>query len=67
MGKYEKAKFLVLRTARQSWECKIYGKEIKPKEKYYRESLGLIDKGPHITFYAYCLECAPKSGLPIKS
>jgi len=66
MGKYEKAKFLVRRKARQGHICKMCNKEIKPKEDYYSETLGLIDKGPHITFYAYCLECGPKSGLETK-
>jgi len=66
MGKYENAKFLIRRTARKEWLCCKCGKEIKTKEEYYRESLGLMDKGPHIVFETYCLDCGLKSGLPIK-
>jgi len=66
MGKYESVKFLIKRKARIDHTCKICSKHIMPKKYYYSETLGLIDKGSHITFYAYCLDCGPKSGLPIK-
>jgi hypothetical protein len=66
MSKYEKAKFLVKRKARKVHFCNICGKNINPKDEYYSETLGLIDRGPHIQFYSYCLECGPKSGLEIK-
>jgi hypothetical protein len=66
MGRYESAKFLVKRVARKSHVCKMCEKQIAPKEQYYSETLGLINKGPSIRFYSYCLNCGPKSGLRIQ-
>ncbi len=57
MGKYEDAKFLVIRKARKEWTCFRCGKRISIGQYYYRESLGLIDKGPNITLQAYCKDC----------
>ena len=57
MGKYEDAKFLVIRKARKEWTCFRCGERISIGQYYYRESLGLIDKGPNITLQAYCKDC----------
>ena len=66
MGKYEDAKWLILRKAHKKHICKSCDKIILPKEEYYNETLGLMDKGPNITFYHYCISCGKKSKLPIK-
>ena len=64
MGKYENAKFLVIKKARKNYLCVICKKDILSKEHYYRESLGLINPGPNIELRAYCIDCAKKSKLP---
>ena len=65
MGKYEKAKYLIRREARIPHVCHRCGREIKRDEEYFGETLGLIDKGPHLTFHSYCLECGPLCGIAI--
>ena len=61
MGKYEDAKFLVKRKARKEWACSKCGEKIAIGQLYYRESLGLIDKGPHIVLQAYCNDCVQQN------
>ena len=66
MGKYEDTKYLILKKSRKNYSCKICEKEIIPNEEYYRETLGLINPGPNITLYPYCINCGKKSPLQIR-
>jgi hypothetical protein len=65
MGKHENGKFLEKKKARKAWNCIKCRRPIKPGEGYYRETLGLINPSPGTQFYSYCVECGPKSGIPI--
>ena len=68
VSKYEGAKYLIRRKARNPWDCARCHKAIKSGDEYYRETIAPINPGPgsKLQFDSYCLECGPKSALDIR-
>ena len=56
-SKYESAVELKRTRARHPWNCFSCGCDIKPRDYYYRQSLGLIRKPPRVRLNAFCLGC----------
>ena len=56
-SKYENAIVLKLTRANKLQKCCSCDKGIVPGDKYYRQSLGLLNRPPRVKLSSFCLSC----------